>query len=121
MVFTLILALALAIVAVFFALENPTMVSVSFFGFAVDGSLALFILIALGLGVLIGALLMTPGRIKTSLSNARNRKKIGSLEASLDEHKSKLAEKEKLAVPEVVTPEPPEPLKPPEPLEPPQS
>ena len=99
MVFALILALAIAIVAVFFALENTVMVTVSFFGYTVDGSLALFILIALGVGVLIGVLMMTPGRIKSSLSNARNRKKIGSLEASLEEHKTKLAQVERPAPP----------------------
>ena len=97
MVFTLILALAIAIVAVFFALENTMMVTVSFFGYAVDGSLALFILVAVGIGLLIGVLIMTPGRIKSSLSNARSRKKIGSLETSLDEHKSKLAAMQKPA------------------------
>ncbi len=85
MVFSLILALAIAVVAVFFALENPTMVTVSFFGYAVDGSLALFILIAVGVGALLGILLMAPGRIKSGLSNARSRKKIGSLEAKLTE------------------------------------
>lgn len=83
MVISLILALTIAIVAVFFALENTMMVTVSFFGYAVDGSLALFILIAVGVGLLIGVLIMTPGRIKSGLSNARSRKKIGALEAKL--------------------------------------
>lgn len=95
MVISLIIALVIAIAAVFFALENPTVVTVSFFGYAVDGSLALFILLSVGVGVLIGVLLMVPGRIKTSLSNARNRKKIGTLEADLDEHKTRLTEMEK--------------------------
>jgi uncharacterized integral membrane protein len=97
MIFALILALVIAIVMVFFALENPMMVSVSFFGYAVEGSLALIILAAVGIGVVIGLLLMIPGRIKSGLSNARHRKKIGTLEASLDEHKIKLAAMEKLA------------------------
>jgi lipopolysaccharide assembly protein A len=95
MVFTLILALVIAIVAVFFALENTMMVTVSFFGNAVDGSLALFILVAMGIGALIGVLIMIPGRIKSSLSNVRSRKKIDTLEASLDEHKAKIVEMEK--------------------------
>ena len=97
MVFALILALVMAIVVVFFALENPVMVTVSFFGYAAQGSLALIIMVAMGIGVLIGLLIMIPGRIKSSLSNARNRKKIGSLETSLEEHKIKLAAMEKLA------------------------
>lgn len=100
MVFALILALAFAVVAVIFALQNPTMVTVSLFGYPFEGSLALVILVAVAVGILIGVLVMTPGRIKSSLSNARNRKKIGSLEASLDEHKSKLAATEKSTPPE---------------------
>jgi len=91
MIVALILALAFAIAAVIFALQNPTVVTVSLFGYPVEGSLALFILIAVSVGILIGVLIMTPGRIKSGLTNARNRKKIGSLESSLDEHKSKLA------------------------------
>ena len=98
MIFALILALAFAIIAVIFALQNPMMVTVSLFGYPFDGSLALVILVAVAVGILIGVLVMTPGRIKSSLSNARNRKKIGSLEASLDEHKSKLTEAERPAV-----------------------
>ena len=97
MIVTLILALAFAIVAVIFALQNPTVVSVSLFGYPVEGSLALFILIAVSVGILIGVLIMTPGRIKSGLANARSRKKIGSLESSLDEHKSKLASMQKPA------------------------
>ena len=79
------------------------MVTVSFFGYAVDGSLALFILISMGVGILIGVLMMAPGRIKSGLSNARNRKKIGSLETSLEKHKAKLSQAEKPVYPEEET------------------
>ena len=97
MVFALILALAIAIVSVFFALENTMIVTVSFFGYAVEASLAVFILAAMGVGLILGVLIMIPGRIKSGLSNARNRKKIGSLEASLEEHKVKLSRAEHAA------------------------
>jgi putative membrane protein len=100
MVFTLILALAFALVAVIFALQNTEMVTVSFFSLSYEGSLALVILVAVALGILIGVLVMIPGKIKNKISSTRNRRKIGSLEASLDEHKSKLAELEKPAPPE---------------------
>jgi len=96
MLFALILALILAILAVFFALENTMVVTVSFFSYAIDGTLALFILIALAVGVLVGVLVMIPGRIKSGLSNARNRKKISTLEADLDEQKIELAAMKKL-------------------------
>jgi len=92
MIFALILALAIAIMAVVFALQNPTIVTVSLFGYPVEGSLALVILVAVAVGIVIGVLVMAPGRIKSSLSNARNRKKISSLESSLEEQKSKLTQ-----------------------------
>ena len=88
MVLTLIFAFALAIVAAIFALQNPTMVTANFFGYLVDGSLALFVIIGLGVGLLIGILVMTPGRIKSSLANTRHRKKIVELEANLEARKS---------------------------------
>jgi len=66
-IFTLILALAFAIVAVIFALENPMIVGVSFLGREVEGSLALFILLAVIVGVIIGMLVMVPGTIKRTL------------------------------------------------------
>jgi len=96
MVFALILALVISIFAVFFALENTMMVTVSLFGYAVKGSLALFILAAMAIGALVGVLIMTPGRIKSGLSNARSRKRIDSLESSLDEHKTRISAMEKL-------------------------
>ena len=99
MVVSLILALAFAIVAVIFALQNTAVVTVTFFSLSFEGSLALVILVVVAVGILIGVLVMTPGRVKSSLSNARNRKKIGELEVSLDEHKSKLAAMEKPVVP----------------------
>jgi uncharacterized integral membrane protein len=108
MVFSLILALVISILAVFFALENTMTVTVSFFGYGVDGSLALFILIGLVIGVVVGVLLMTPGRIRSSLSNARQRKKIGSLEASLEEQAFRLAALEKPVPPDVDELEPPQ-------------
>jgi uncharacterized integral membrane protein len=99
MVVSLILALAFAIVAVIFALQNTAVVTVTFFSLSFEGSLALVILVAVALGILIGVLVMTPGRVKSSLVSARNRKKIGELEASLNEQKSKLAAMEKPAPP----------------------
>ena len=87
-ILTLILALAFAIVAVIFALQNPTMVTVSFFGSSIEGSLALFILSAVILGILIGVLVMIPGTIRHSLELRNHRKRIGDLEKSLDIQKA---------------------------------
>ena len=85
MVLTLIFAFGLAFVAAVFALQNPVMVEANIFGYAVQGSLALFVLIGLGIGLLIGILVMTPGRIKTSFANSRHRRKIVELETSIQQ------------------------------------
>ncbi len=92
MVVTLIFAFLLAIVAAIFALQNPTPVAANFFGVRVDGSLALFVLLGIAFGFLIGVLVMLPGRIKSGLTNLRQRKQIEELKASLEQHKEKLAQ-----------------------------
>lgn len=95
MIFALILALVLAILSVFFALQNTAVVTVIFFGYSLEGSMALFILVALGVGALIGILFMLPGRIKTGIALARKRREVGGLEKTVDEHKTKLEELQK--------------------------
>jgi uncharacterized membrane protein YciS (DUF1049 family) len=95
MVLTLIFAFALSIVAAIFALQNPALVTANFFGYKVEGSLALFVLIGLGVGLLSGILVMTPGRIKTGLANSRHRRKIVELESNLEQNKAKAAPVEK--------------------------
>jgi len=91
---TLILALIFAILAVIFATQNPEVVTLSFYGFSVEGSLAIIILVALGIGVLIGALILVPGAIRRSIELNSHRKKVGGLEKSLDEQKDKIAKAE---------------------------
>ena len=91
---TLILALVFAILAVIFASQNPMIVTVSFYGYSVDGSLALIILIAVIVGILIGALVMTPGAVKRSFEIRGQRKKIGGLEKTLEEQGDKIAKAE---------------------------
>src|SRR3990172_2255251 len=99
MVLTLIFAVALAIVAAIFALQNPVMVVANFFGYKVEGSLALFVLIGLGLGLLIGILVMTPGRIKTALANSRPRRKIVEREPSIAQYQAGAYAKKNPAAP----------------------
>ena len=96
MILTLILALAFAILAVIFALQNSMIVTVSLFGYSVDGSLALFILASVILGILIGVLVMGPGTIKHGLESRTHRKRIGDLEKALDEQKAQTAKARKI-------------------------
>ncbi len=92
MIFTLILALAFAVVAVIFALANPEIVTVNFFGMQTEGSLAMFILIALGIGILLGVLLMAPGAIKRNMALAGQKRKLKGSEKELDQHRNKVSE-----------------------------
>jgi uncharacterized integral membrane protein len=99
MVLTLIFAFALSIIAAIFALQNPTLVIANFFGYKVEGSLALFVLLGLGVGLLIGILVMTPGRIKSGLANSRHRRKIAELEAGFEPGKTPAPEKKEPPAP----------------------
>ncbi len=80
MILSLILTLAAAVVAVMLALENTTMVQVTFFGYAVQGAIGLFMLIALGIGVVLGILLMLPSLIGHSWTVMQSKRKIAQLE-----------------------------------------
>ena len=94
-IFYLIVALLIAVVAVIFALQNTMLISISFFTWKVTGSLSLVLLITLAIGVVIGLLVLAPSTIKHALASSGHRKRIGSLEKELDEHKAKVAELQK--------------------------
>jgi len=80
MIVSLILTLVTVIVAVMLALENTTMVQVTFFGYPVQGAVGLFMLIALGVGVVLGVLLMLPSLIGRSWTVMQSKRKIAQLE-----------------------------------------
>ena len=71
MIFTLIVALILAIVSVIFALQNSDVIEVVFFSLKMEGPFALFILASLAIGVVIGILVMVPSVIKNALTISR--------------------------------------------------
>jgi uncharacterized integral membrane protein len=80
MIVSLILTLVAVILAVMIALENTTLVQVTFFGYGVQGAVGLFLLIALGVGVVLGILLMLPALIGHSLTAMQSKRKIAQLE-----------------------------------------
>lgn len=88
----LILALLIAILAVIFAVQNVTMVTISFFAWNINTSLAVALLIALGAGVLITLLVSVPGRIKGGWNGVSQKKKFSTLEGERDLYKGKVAE-----------------------------
>lgn len=91
----LIVALVIALVAVIFALQNTMTITVSFLAWVVTGSLSLVLLVTLAIGVIIGLLFLVPSTIRNSMAASSHRKRIGSLEKELDEHKARVAELQK--------------------------
>jgi uncharacterized integral membrane protein len=107
----LIAALIIALVAVIFALQNTMTITISFLVWKITGSLSLVLLVTLAIGVVIGLLVLAPSAIKNSLAVSSHKKRVGSLEKELDEHKAKIIELQK---PKPVNPlnQPVEPPKP---------
>jgi len=79
----LILGIIVAIVAVVFALQNnlPVVVAIALWRF--EGSLALVLLVSLGLGALIAGLLSSPAVIRGQWTMGRLRKQVADLERQL--------------------------------------
>lgn len=76
----LVFGVAFAIAAVAFALQNNVPVTVTFAFWSLEGSLAIVLLIALGLGVLIAGLVSSPTVIKGQWAALRLRRQVGELE-----------------------------------------
>lgn len=76
----LILGIVFAGAAVLFALQNTAIVTVSLAAWQFDGSLALVLLITLGLGVLIAGLISSPAMIRRQWAVVRLRRQVADLE-----------------------------------------
>ncbi|MDK1028771.1 MAG: LapA family protein [Anaerolineae bacterium] len=79
MFFSLVIMVAVAILAVFFSSYNQTLVEIDFFGYVVEGTIGLLIVIALGIGMLVGLIMMLPSVWKRSFAIQRQRKKMEEL------------------------------------------
>ena len=75
----LILGIAFTIGAVMFALQNTAAVSVSFVLWRFDSSLAVVLLLAMGLGVLIAGLVSSPTVIRGQWAGARLRREVAEI------------------------------------------
>jgi uncharacterized integral membrane protein len=80
MFFTMIVVVIVAVLAVFFASYNQTMIEVLFFGFPVQGTIGLFLVLALALGVVLGILIMLPGLIGRSWTLNQHKRRLAQLE-----------------------------------------
>ncbi len=106
----LIVGIVFAIGAVFFALQNTANVVVTLALWHFEGSLAVVLLVALGLGVLITALLSSPSVIRRQWANSRLRRQVADLERELASEQQRnrdyAAEIERLAPPVAAPVEP---------------
>ena len=80
MIISLILAVAVTILAVFFASYNQTVVAVNLFGYQVQGTVGLLMVRGFGIGVLVGVLLMLPSVISRSWALMRHKRKLQELQ-----------------------------------------
>lgn len=81
----LIIGIIIAIGAVIFALQNNTPVVVALALWSFEGSLALVLLVSLGLGALIAGLLSSPSVIRGQWTARRLRNRVAELERQLVE------------------------------------
>lgn len=79
MFFSLVIMVAVAILAVLFATYNPTLVEIDLFGYPIQGTIGLFLVVALGVGVLVGVIVMLPSVWKRSFAIRRQRKQMEEL------------------------------------------
>ncbi|SEO87939.1 lipopolysaccharide assembly LapA domain-containing protein [Nitrosovibrio sp. Nv6] len=80
----LIAALIIVFLIVMFAVQNAVAVSVVFFLWRLDASLAVVIAACFGLGALIGALVTIPTMLRERISASRLHKQIETLRAEND-------------------------------------
>jgi len=85
----LISGIAFAIAAVAFALQNNTPVTVALALWQFNGSLALVLIMALGLGALIMAFLSSPAAIRGQWAASRLRRQVADLERQVSEQQTR--------------------------------
>jgi len=87
-----IIALVFAVVAVILLLQNMAAISLSIFLWNIHTSLAVVLLIALGLGILISVLLLLPASIRNQMSASGKNKALAVMEEDRNQYKTKYEE-----------------------------
>ena len=80
MPFLLIIAIILAALTALFAIQNSSVITVWFLGWEWDASLALVLILTLGVGILIGYLAGLPSSLKKGSQLRQVKRDIGALE-----------------------------------------
>lgn len=83
MIFLVIIGLAMAILAILFAFQNAETVAISFGVWQFEQSLAVILILTLGLGIIISLLLSLPTILKRGWQTKRQKQKIAELEQKL--------------------------------------
>lgn len=92
MIAIVIFGVVIAIFAILFALQNATKVIINLGAWQFQESLAIVLLITLGIGITISLLLSVPTILKRGWINSRQRKTIMDLEAEVTQQVQKLTE-----------------------------
>ncbi len=87
MIISLVLVVVVAILAVYFSTFNQTVIVVNLFGYLVQGPTGLFLIIALGIGALLGVLIMLPAVISRSWSLMMHKRRMRELENAVSSQK----------------------------------
>ena len=85
LLFFIITALIIAILAVVFAIQNANIILVSFLMWQFQGSMALVLLLTFVLGFIAGLLIILPKLIKRSFMIPSQKKKLEESQKSLEE------------------------------------
>lgn len=88
----LILGIIFAVGAVIFALQNNVTVTVTLAFWSFESTLAVVLLLTLGIGVLAAALIATPRSLRGQWNTARLRRQVALLEDRNNELERRLAE-----------------------------
>jgi lipopolysaccharide assembly protein A len=83
MQFFLILALLIAVALVLFAVQNVTLVTVSFLSFHFEGSLAFILVLVFASGFLSGILMSMPSLFRKASALREQRKRLKKLEEEM--------------------------------------
>jgi hypothetical protein len=89
MLLSLVLAVVFSVLAVYFASYNPQVIVVNVFGHPEKGGLGVIIVVAVGLGVLLGILVMLPSLLGKSWALIRHRRKIEDLQNAVQQTQRK--------------------------------
>lgn len=80
MLFSLVFAVIFGVLAVFFANDNQAMVQVSLWGMPLAGKIGILLVVAFGMGALLGVLMMLPAYLSQGWALVRSKRKVEDLE-----------------------------------------